>query len=304
MISRDTNVPEYIKAAGLDEDYSQLFRVSKKRLISKDRIFGFVKILVLTVFLIYFLGPFLLVLLNTFKSNTGLISNPLALPEKLDFSNYIIAFKSMNFVFAFFNTLIITVCSVGLIVLISAMAAYIFVRKKWSFIYYLMVASIFIPFQAIMIPLVTIYGSYLHLMNSKWTLIFLYLGFGVSFAVFLYHGFIKGIPLELEEAAMIDGCNRFQTFFKIVFSLLKPITTTIIILDMLWIWNDFLLPILVLQDTANRTLQLSTYHFFGSYSVQYSLLMAGLVMTMIPAVVVYLLLQKHIIKGIMQGAIK
>lgn len=304
MRDQTKDMPDYVKAADLRENYSHLFNKRKARIITKDRIFGLVKLLVLTIFLIYFLVPFLLVFLNTFKSNAELISNPLALPKKIDFTNYITAFKSMNFISAFFNTLVITVCSVGLIVLISSMAAYIFVRKNWNFLYYLMVASIFIPFQAIMIPLVTIYGSYLHLMNSKLTLIYLYLGFGVAFAVFLYHGFIKGIPVELEEAAMIDGCNRFQTFFTIIFHLLKPITITIIILDMLWIWNDFLLPILVLQDTANRTLQLSTYNFFGSYSVQYSLLMAGLVMTMIPAVIVYLLLQKHIIKGIMKGALK
>lgn len=132
----------------------------------------------------------------------------------------------------------------------------------------------------------------------------MYLGFGTSLAVFIYHGFIKSIPLELEEAAMIDGCTRLQTFFKIVFPLLKPTTMTIIILDMLWIWNDFLLPSLVLISSDQRTLQLSTYYFNGTYTSDYHLLMAGLLLTIIPVIIVYIFVQRHIIKGVMQGSIK
>lgn len=184
------------------------------------------------------------------------------------------------------------------------MAGYIFVRRGWNFMFYLMVASIFIPFQAIMIPLVSIYGGKLHALNNIWTLIYMYLGFGTPLAVVIYHGFVKGIPLELEEASMIDGCSKYQTFFKIVYPLLKPATTTIIILHMLWIWNDYLLPVLVLQSAEIKTLPIQVFSFFGSYSVQYTLLYAGLMMSMIPAIIVYLMLQKYIIKGIMQGAIK
>jgi raffinose/stachyose/melibiose transport system permease protein len=166
-----------------------------------------------------------------------------------------------------------------------------------------MVASMIIPFQAIMIPLVKIYGS-IGMMNSRWALIYMYIGFGTSLAVFIYHGFIKSISLELEEAAMIDGATRIQIFFYIIFPLIKPITITIAVLNILWIWNDFLLPSLVLLESPQRTLPLSTYYFFSTYTVDYGPLMAGLMMTITPVIVIYLFLQRHIIKGIMQGSIK
>ena len=123
-------------------------------------------------------------------------------------------------------------------------------------------------------------------------------------AVFIYHGFIKSVPLEIEEAAMIDGCTQVRTFFHIVFPLVKPISFTVLILNVLWIWNDFLLPSLVLIKPAQRTLPLSTFYFFGTYTVDYGLLMAGLLMTILPVIIIYLFLQKHIIQGVMQGSIK
>jgi raffinose/stachyose/melibiose transport system permease protein len=212
----------------------------------------------------------------------------------------------MNFVSAFMNSLIITVFSVLLIAMFSSMTAYIFVRTDWRFnkaMFFAMVAAMLIPFQAIMIPLVQIYGG-LNLLNSRWVLIYMYLGFGSSFAVFLYHGFIKAIPVELEEAAMIDGCSRIQVFFRIVFPLLKSTTLTLIILNVLWIWNDFLLPSLVLISSANRTLPLTTFYFHGTYTSDYGLLMAALMLTILPVIIFYGLLQKHIIKGVMEGAIK
>jgi len=152
----------------------------------------------------------------------------------------------------------------------------------------MMVTSMLIPFQSIMIPLVRIYGANLKLLDNKWILIYMYMGFGSSLSVFVYHGFIKSIPMELEEAAMIDGCTRVQTFFKIVFPLLRPTTLTLIILNVLWIWNDFLLPSLVLISKANRTLPLSTFYFHGTYTADYGLLMAGLLLTIIPVVVFFI----------------
>lgn len=253
-----------------------------------------------------YIVPFLLVWINSFKSTPEFLSNPIALPIRLNITNFMIAFEKMRFLYAFSNSLIITVFGVGLISLFSAMTAYLFVRKKWKFnqyLFLLMVASMIIPFQAIMIPLVKIYGS-LGMLNNKWTLIYMYIGFGSSLAVFIYHGFIKSIPLELEEAAMIDGCGKLQTFFKVVFPLLKPTTMTIAVLNLLWIWNDFLLPSLVLLVPEQRTLPLSTFYFFGTYTVDYGMLMAGLMMSILPVIGVYLFLQKHIIKGIMEGSIK
>jgi raffinose/stachyose/melibiose transport system permease protein len=186
------------------------------------------------------------------------------------------------------------------------MTAHLLVRKKWMFnkiIFFVFVLSMIIPFQGIMIPLVSIYGS-IGMLNSKWSLIYMYIGFGVSLAVFMYHGFIKSIPVELEEAAMIDGCGLMQTFWKIVFPLLMPTTMTIMILDVLWIWNDFLLPSLILIEPTQRTLPLSTYYFYGTYTVNYGLAMAGLILTILPVILFYLFTQKHIINGVLQGSIK
>jgi len=272
---------------------------------------SFVKVIryVLIYFLlILFMMPFYLMVINSFKTTQQFVSNPFSLPalNKVGFDNYISAFKKMSFLKAIGNSATITLISIILILLTSSMAAYFLVRHKWKInkvIFAVMVASMIVPFQAIMIPLVSIYGR-LNLMNSKWVLIFMYIGFGQGFAVFIFHGFIKNIPLEMEESALIDGCSKVQSFFQIVFPLLKPVLVTVLILDVLWIWNDYLLPSLVLLSPAERTLPLSTYSFFNTYSVDYAPLMAGIVLTIIPVVIVYIFSQKHIIHGVVQGAIK
>jgi len=186
------------------------------------------------------------------------------------------------------------------------MCAHYLVRnpgKTSNVIFGIMVASMIVPFQAVMIPLAKVYGS-LDMYNHTWTLIFFYMGFGQAFAAFIFHGFIKSIPLELEEAALIDGCGKLKNFFKIVFPNLKPVMVTVLILDVLWIWNDYLLPSMVLLSPSLRTLPLSTYGFFTTYSVDYAPLMAGLVLTILPVILLYLLCQRQIIKGVVQGAIK
>ena len=272
----------------------------------RTRIINAINILVLTIVLAIYIVPFLFVLNNSLKSRKDIVSNPLSLAKSFDFSNYKQAFEKMNYGHGFVNTLVITVVSVTLIVLLSAMTAYYLVRKKSKlsqFMFFLMVASMIIPFQGIMIPLVKIYGT-VGMLNSKWGLIYMYIGFGTALAVFMYHGFIKSIPLELEEAAMIDGCSKLQTFWQIVFPLLKPTSMTIAILDILWIWNDFLLPSLVLIQAKERTLQLSTYYFYGTYTSDYGLAMAGLILTITPVIIIYIFMQKHIIKGVLQGSIK
>ena len=264
------------------------------------------KTLVLSFVLLLYLLPFILVIVNSFKSTTEFLENPLALPGRISLSNFSIAFDKMNFITGLGNTILITTVSVLFIALFSSMSAYLMVRKDWrinKLLFIFMVSAMIIPFQALMVPLVRIYGS-LGILNNQSTLIYMYLGFGAPMAVFIYHGFIKGVPLEIEEAAMIDGCTQVGTFFKIVFPLVKPITFTVIILDVLWIWNDFLLPSLVLIKPAQRTLPLSTFYFFGTYTVDYGLLMAGLLMTILPVLVIYLFLQKYIIQGVMQGSIK
>jgi len=253
-----------------------------------------------------FLSPFLIVILNSLKKTQHFIENPVAWPDPARFSNYVDAFEKMNYLRGFANTLLITVLSVLAIILFSSMTGYLFVRFDWKVnkvLFFVMLAAMTVPFQVIMIPLVMIYGN-LGLLDSKAILIFMYMGFGVPLGVFTFHGFIKGISYELEESSFIDGSSRIRTFFQIVFPLLRPVVVTLVVLDVLWVWNDYLLPSLVLLSPANRTLPLSTYAFFSTYSVDYGPLMAGLIMTIIPILVLYVILQDHVIKGISEGALK
>ncbi len=278
--------------------------------LKRQKTFNLIKSIVLFLFFILYMMPFILIVVNSFKTKTGILKNPLSIidPKGLTLDNFIKAFDKMEFVRSFTNSLIVTVISVLLIVILASMTAYLFVRVNWKatkFLFVLMIAGMIIPFQAIMIPLVSIYGNMLGILNSKATLIFMNVGFGISLAVFIYHGFIKSnVPLSLEEAAKLDGCNKLQTFFLVVFPLLKSITSTIVILDVLWIWNDYLLPSLVLTQKENFTLPLSTYAFYGTYTVDYGAIMAALVLTVIPVIILYIFLQKHIISGVISGAVK
>ena len=274
--------------------------------MSKKKILNILKISFLSILFIVYLAPIFFALINSFKPSNNIIANPLSIISNSSIKNYIVAAEKMSFISSFGNSLLITVLSVGLIILTASMAAYLFCRKEWKiniFMFYAMVAAMILPFQALMIPLVSIYGGKLNILN-KWTLIYMYIGFGAPLAVFMYHGFIKGIPTELDEAGKIDGATNLQVFTKIVWPILKPITLTITILDVLWIWNDFLLPSLILIDAKERTLPLSTFYFYGTYSVDLGLMMAGLILTIIPVIILYLFLQKYILEGVVQVAIK
>ncbi|MDR2900134.1 MAG: carbohydrate ABC transporter permease [Treponema sp.] len=273
---------------------------------SKTMVLNALKYIFIYALLILFIMPFFIMIINSFKTTQQFTSTPFSLPRTLDFKNYVGAFQKMNFMNAFKNGVIITTLSVAVIILTSSMGAYFLVRMKWrlnKILFGIFVASMIVPFQAIMIPLVSIYGN-MQLLNNPWILIFMYAGFGQAFAIFIFHGFIKNVPLEMEEAALIDGCSRVQSFFRIVLPLLKPVVTTVLILDVLWIWNDFLLPSLILISPAQRTLPLSTYMFFSSFSVDYAPLMAGIMLTILPVLIVFLFCQKQIVEGVVQGAIK
>ncbi|MFL0472360.1 carbohydrate ABC transporter permease [Priestia sp. 179-F W1.4 NHS] len=253
-----------------------------------------------------FLVPFYYVLSNSLKSFAEILSNTSALPTTIQFQNFVNAFNQMNYLKVLSNSLIITVISNAVLVTFCSMAAYMLVRTKKkisSIIFMAFVAAMVIPFQSIMIPLVKVAGN-LNLLNSIWGIVIMYLGFGSGMTIFLYHGFIKGIPVELEEAAIIDGCSRLGVFWRIVFPLLKPITVTVVILNSLWIWNDFLLPSLVLQDPELRTIPLATFFFFGQYTKQWDLALAALVISIIPLLIFFFAMQKHIVKGITSGSIK
>lgn len=268
------------------------------------------KVTGLTVAFLFYLMPFVLVILNSFKEKRDIIKSPFSLiAEKgMSLENYATAFGKMNYMRAFTNSLFVTGLATLLVIVLSAMCAYYIVRSRNKFsnlIYSLMIASMIIPFQSIMIPLVSIYGAKFNLLNSRGTLIYMHVGFAMSMSVFMYSGFIKsGVPISLEEAAHLDGCNKLQTFFKVVFPLLKPTTSTLIILNVLAFWNDYLLPSLVLGKKELHTLPLSTYAFYGTYSADYGTIMAALVLTLAPILILYLFLQKQIISGVVAGAVK
>ena len=277
----------------------------------KKKVTNLLGMIALLLLFTAYMFPFLMVVINSLKQKRDIIKSPfswLFTIKGLSFDNFVKAFTQMDFMNAFKNSLLVTVCATLLVTLLASMLAYYIVRnhnKISNITFALMVASMIIPFQAIMIPLVSVYGATLNVLNHRITLIFMHTGFSMAMSVFMFHGFVKGsIPVALEEAAYIDGCTRTQTFFKIVFPLLKPIISTMGILNALAFWNDFLLPSLVLSDKKLLTLPLSTYSFYGTYSADYGTIMAGLLLCVIPILILYIVLQKQIISGVVAGAVK
>lgn len=265
---------------------------------------------VITIFLsmaaVLCLFPLLMALINSFKSKAQMFTNILALPSQLDFDNYIRSFSKMKYFLSFFNTVSIVAIGITGIIVFSAMAGWILCRTKTglsNLIFGIFVFSMLIPFNAIMIPLYRV-AKVLKLSNQIFGMGFIYVGLGVGMAVFMYHGFVKGIPYEIEESAYIDGCSKIQMFFQIVLPLLVPITATISIMNVLWMWNDFLLPLIILATPKKYTLLLSTNMLFGQYTSDWPAILSALILTVIPVIVLYALLQKNILNGIVDGALK
>lgn len=257
---------------------------------------------------ILYLTPFYLVVANSFKTKKNVLIDTIGLPQPMNYENYPKAMEKMDFLTSFGNSIVITVVSIGLLVVFSSMAAWVLVRNKSkisNIVFMFFVAAMLIPFQSVMLPLVDIFGANkLNLVNTRIGIIIMYVGFGSSLSIFLFHGFIKGIPIDLENAAIIDGCRKHQVYRHIIIPLLKPITVTVMILNGIWIWNDFLLPSLVLQQKDLRTIPLAAQYFFGAFSKDWHLAMAALTLAIIPVVIFYLMAQKQIIKGVMAGSIK
>lgn len=267
---------------------------------------------------ILFISPFYILIVNAFKTKKELFGSTLTLPKEWMLDNFKVALNKLSFLWigksfslegffgsALFNSMFITITSTILIIIFSSMAAWILVRTKSkvsNFVFYLFIAAMLVPFQAVMLPLVAFMGR-LGLQN-RLGIVFMYLGFGSSFSIFLYHGFIKGIPVSLEEAARIDGCGPWKVFWKIIFPTLKPIHVTVSILNIIWIWNDFLLPQLMINKKGTQTIPLKMYLFFGGYSKQWHLAMAGLLLAVIPVIIFYFFAQKHIIEGVTAGSEK
>ena len=277
---------------------------------TKKMVMDVVKTIFVVFMFLFYMMPFILVIINSLKRKVNIVKNPLMLIDDkgVQLVNYVKACTEMDFGTAFFNSILITGVSVFLILLCSSMTAYLFVRTNWlacRIFFALIVAYMVVPFQVIMIPLVSIYGNIFGILNSRATLIFMNLGFGTGMAIFMCHGFIKtNVPMALEEAAKIDGCTRLQIFFKIVLPLMKPILSTITILNTLGLWNDYLLPNLVLGKKALYTLPLAIRTFYGTFSNDLGKIMAALVMIVAPIILVYIFLQKYIIGGVVAGAVK
>ena len=264
--------------------------------------------IVLLVLFICFIFPFILVVINVFKTKGDITSNPLSIIGEHGFTlkNFPEAMKKMNFLTVFGNSLIVTVSSTILTIVLSSMTSFVIVRNgRWklcTLMFSLMIASMVIPFQVLMVPLVSVYGS---ILNTRITLILMHVGFSMSMAVFMFHGSIKtNIPLELEEAATIDGCNRWQTYWKVVFPLLKPTVATVGIINAMAYWNDYLLPSLVLKKKNLYTIPIATQAFYGTYSTDIGLIMAALLLAMLPILILYVFLQKYIVEGVTSGAVK
>ena len=266
----------------------------------------------------YILFPFALVVLNSFKTQAAIVQDPIS-AAGASFKQFTANLKAVvnnkNFVFwrAVGSSTLVTVISLVLLAVFGGMSAWVICRNKakWSTVIYMtFISSMIIPFQVVMLPLIATFrevGKFVGLgMNGTLSgLIFAYCGFGGAMTVFILTGFIKGIPYELEEAAAIDGCSPEGTFFRIIFPLLKPTIVTVTILNGMWIWNDYLLPSILLgQNNPNKTLPVAVQAFVGSFVKSWDMILTAALLAMIPMIVIFLIAQKHIMDGMVQGAIK
>ncbi|SDC26690.1 raffinose/stachyose/melibiose transport system permease protein [Paenibacillus sp. UNCCL117] len=262
---------------------------------------------VTTLFAILFVVPFYFLVSNSFKSFREILLDAASWPKAFTVDNFKNSWEIIDFPKVAFNSFLITILSVLFIVLLSSMLAYRLVRRPTQFnqfIFVVLVAAMIIPFQSIMLQMVKV-TALLELHGTLYGMVFCYIGFGLPMAVFLFHGFIKSVPIEIEEAAIMDGCSPYGVFFRIVLPLVKPIAGTVIILNVLWIWNDYLLPALIIGSNSDlKTIPLAVQSFFGQYTKKWDLAMATLTMSVIPIIVFFLALQRHIVEGVAQGAIK
>jgi raffinose/stachyose/melibiose transport system permease protein len=277
-----------------------------------------IKLIIAIVIAIYVLFPFFLVVINSCKETADITKNPIGFEgvslSQL-FKNLSDVVNNTHFLFwqAFGYSALITVLSLVLLALFGSMAAWVICRNKtvWSnVIYFTFIASMIIPFQVVMLPLISTFrdvGKFIGIpmLQSVPGIVFAYLGFGGAMTVFILVGFIKGIPYDLEEAASIDGCTPEQVFFKVIFPLLTPVITTVTILNGMWIWNDYLLPSMMLgQNGAVKTLPVAVQAFVGSYVKQWNLILTAALLAIVPMIILFLIAQKQIMEGMIEGAVK
>lgn len=261
----------------------------------------------IVIICLIFLFPVIIGFFNSFKSLKDVLLNPLSMdPDTMTLDNYVVAFSAMKYGSRFFNTLFVTCASCGLILFFASLAAYKLSRTRTvysSLVYKFIFCFILIPFQCTMIPLI-IQMTSMGLTNTHTGLILGYLGFMSPMTIFLYHGYIKTVPMELDEAARMDGCNSFGIFFRIIFPLIKPITATALIINAMSIWNDYLFPAIMIGSESKRTLIIGLTKFVTNYQKQWGRMLAATVMVITPILIVYIALQKYIIKGLTAGSVK
>lgn len=254
-----------------------------------------------------YIYPVFLMVINSIKPFKEILTNVLALPKKVAWDNYSYVIDKMNYFKLFVNNLFITLIGIAGIVVLSAMAAYVLDRKHTRYtklIHTIIITPMLIPFQTIMITLLK-FMNIIHLNGTTWGLGIQYWGFGVPMATFIFYNFMKSIPSEIDESAMIDGASTFQIFWCIIFALLKTVTVTVIVLDVMWIWNDFLLPLLMVNSSPNsKTLVLAAYNFVGSLNTKWHYALAAMVMAIFPSVICFVFLQRYIVDGVVAGSIK
>lgn len=264
-----------------------------------------VVLILIAAIVIFF--PLYVTIVIALKSPEQIAQSVLALPTKLHFENFANAIAKTNFFRTFGNTFFITIVALFGTILTNSFMAYAIVRNRahskfYSFLYYFFISAMFIPFNIIMLPLVKQVSFFY--MDNIWGLMVLYIVMGLPMNTFLYAGYIKTIPEALDEAATIDGANTFQTFYKIIFPALKPMNATVAILTFLWCWNDFTMPLVVISDQKNYTLQLAQYVFKGQFATDYSLAFASYILALLPILIFYIFAQKQVISGVTNGAVK
>lgn len=264
-------------------------------------------LVVLTAVFIFAM-PIVLAVLTSLKSKPELAESVISLPKGLYLENYAGAIERSDFFHSILNTVIVVVPSVGLIVLCSSMSGYAVARyAKESRLLRMLdkvyLASLMIPFQILMIPVYKIYKT-LHLLNTLYGMVFMLVGTSIAYSAFLYVGFVKSVPREIEESAYIDGCSEFRCYWMITFPLLKPISATVAALHTMWLWNDFNISVILLQKESVRTITIKQFYFFGQYTADYGMAFAAAILSMIPVVLCFVFMQKYIVNGIMVGAVK
>ncbi|MDY4693508.1 MAG: carbohydrate ABC transporter permease [Blautia sp.] len=276
-------------------------------LAQKKKTKKFILATVMMILALIYIYPVFLMAINSVKPFGEVVMDVIALPSKIEWSNYTYVMDKMQYGKLFLNNVIITVIGIAGIIAFSSMSAYIINRKKNSytkFAQFLITTPMLIPFQTIMITLLKVMNV-VNLSGSKVGLGIQYWGFGIPMAAFIYGNFMSTIPKELDESAFIDGAGTFRTFRSVIFPLLKSVTFTVIVLDVMWIWNDFLLPLLMVNSSnETKTLVLAAYTFVGQFNTQWHYAMAAMVLAVLPSIIIFIFLQKYIVEGVVAGAVK